>query len=281
MSTLATSDPVGPDAMTATEARETVALIRASLDHTRELILELHDRKGWQALGHPSWRRCVEVEFGQHRTALYKQIEAAKVAKEIEASDVENFDTEPLPDSHLRALSPLPAEDRVSVYREASAEAGGKPTAAQVKAVVERKLSPSAEACEVEVEPGSSDGEPEPFSAQEARDAFAELLAVQESVTAIVREHGYNPHLPVVRQAQARLRRAIDAFDAMLPGQPVDDLGPPYVVAYGGDVYVADDSDGRWCKAYLLNFDTSLEMKMRNRSDKSGVRVGQPPSSDS
>src|SRR4051812_9262733 len=124
--------------MTAREARALANKIKQHIDDARDLLLELYESRGWRSLGYKSWKQCVEIEFGQARSSLHYQLEAAKVAKEIEATGVQNLNTAEIPDSHLRVLAPVPNERRVEVYREAVQESGGKPTAAKVQEVADR-----------------------------------------------------------------------------------------------------------------------------------------------
>ena len=50
--------------MTLDEARETDRLIKRHINTTRYLLLDMRDRKGWQALGYASFKEYGEKELG-------------------------------------------------------------------------------------------------------------------------------------------------------------------------------------------------------------------------
>lgn len=121
--------------MSADEAREYVTAIRQHLNSARALLLDLYERKGWQALGYDSWRACVVAEFGESQRHLYRQLEAAQVEHVI----CPNGQIGAIPESHLRPLAPY--KDDPEFVRETWEEAkrtapDGKLTAAHVENVV-------------------------------------------------------------------------------------------------------------------------------------------------
>lgn len=151
--------------MTQPEARECADQIREHFTEAKILILELHDRNGWKALGYKSWTECVRGEFADScYRAVQKQLEAARVATEIEdacnwkkfpvvesdkvlgdtklINDSEcEIDPSKIPDSHLIALGKLPSEERIPAYKEAEAGTSKeKPTTAEVQKVVNKRL---------------------------------------------------------------------------------------------------------------------------------------------
>ena len=87
--------------MTEEEARTCVEQINQNLANVRALLLELHEREGWRALGYDSWSQCVQAEFGdRHRSYLYRQLDAAR----IEAGS-DRIGVGDLPESHLRVIA--------------------------------------------------------------------------------------------------------------------------------------------------------------------------------
>jgi hypothetical protein len=123
---------VGP--MTESEARSCCDRINRGLDHVRALVLDLHDREGWKALGYGSWGACVVAEFDQSKSSLYRQLEAGRIEREV-APDVP---IGTIPEAQLRPLARLPEGERKPAYDEAVATApNGKLTAAHVEAVVD------------------------------------------------------------------------------------------------------------------------------------------------
>lgn len=107
--------------MTVTEARTCAAKIRAGLEGTRALVLDLYQREGWRALGYRSWRDCVTTEFGQSQSYLYRQLAAAKVDANLSPFGE-------IPESHARQLAHLPPERQQEVYEQATR--GGQKTTA-------------------------------------------------------------------------------------------------------------------------------------------------------
>lgn len=90
--------------MTAEEAREAVEQINTGAIFIRGKLLEIHRRKGWEALGYESWKEFAEGEFQSHRDTLYKMVEAAETEIRLIESGAEVskiFDT---PDSQLRVI---------------------------------------------------------------------------------------------------------------------------------------------------------------------------------
>lgn len=136
---VATIDAPSVRLMTADEARACVAQIRAGLENVRLLLLDLHEREGWRALGYDSWRACAAAEFSLTQSRAYQLLDAAKVDR-ILSTFVENG---PMPETHARELAPLKDDpDAVrQVYAEVRDAAGGRPTQRDVRAGVDRLLS--------------------------------------------------------------------------------------------------------------------------------------------
>jgi hypothetical protein len=84
------------------EARECVDQINANMTNIRALVLDLHDRKGWEALGYVNWRECVTKEFQSSQAYLYRQLEAAQTEKVISPMGEKE-----IPERQLRPLTKL------------------------------------------------------------------------------------------------------------------------------------------------------------------------------
>lgn len=120
--------------MTHFEAKECVTKINQGLSNVRALILDLYERRGWEALGYKSWKDCVGKEFKQYsQSYLYYQKNAALIERNI-STKVENV--EPIPETHLRPLTSLEPEQQIEAWAEAqeTAPASGI-TASHVEAV--------------------------------------------------------------------------------------------------------------------------------------------------
>lgn len=212
------------------------AKIRQSMTSARDLLLELYEGRGWEALGYKSWRECATAEFGEHQRTLYKQLEAAKVARELDASQdglsVGEFGNKStpanaisvsVPDSQLVALAKAPEGTRAEVLEVATGAAGGCPTAEIVRAAVEAKnADPEASAEQlveavraavaVKAEPTSRVAEEEvakPVAAEpDAADEDGE--APEEVIQAVREEH-----------AEAAAKRDELTDDEWLAGLPL------------------------------------------------------------
>lgn len=108
--------------MTAAEAEQVCGRIDRNLSEARALLVELHDREGWKALGFESWRECVVARFAQHQSYLYRQLQAGQLEQDLD------LPIGTLPESHARELAKVPAEKRAEVL-EAVSPNGEKTTA--------------------------------------------------------------------------------------------------------------------------------------------------------
>ncbi len=123
--------------MTVFEARECVKQINENIHNVRALLLDLYERKGWEALGYESWRACAVGEFKGKENYLYKQLAAAKAEKNI-CTMVQN--SEPIPERVLRPLTSIPPEEQREIYQEAQETApDGKVTAKHIEEIIKQK----------------------------------------------------------------------------------------------------------------------------------------------
>ena len=97
--------------MTEPEARRCVIRINEHVQNALDLVLELRDRKGWKALGYPSWIDCAVAEFGKSKSRVYQLVQAAQIQLELHPFST---NVESLPEAHLRPLAALdtPEEKR-------------------------------------------------------------------------------------------------------------------------------------------------------------------------
>lgn len=132
--TLTTTD------MTKREARACVNKINSGIESVRGLILDLHERKGWSALGYSSWRECVSTEFPHSERHLYRELTAAKVDRVLT-----NWSKEPVhvPEGHARELAKLREPDAIAeAWKEAASSAPeGAVTAKHVAAAVAKRIA--------------------------------------------------------------------------------------------------------------------------------------------
>ena len=123
------------------EAREVVDQINSNMNNVRYLVLDLYERKGWEALGYASWRDCVTKEFQQSQRHLYEQLEAAQTEKNICAT------AQNIPERQLRPLAKLrdnPDQQREAWQKAVETAPEGKVTAAHVSKVVKEMTGTKA-----------------------------------------------------------------------------------------------------------------------------------------
>lgn len=102
--------------MSAEEARSVVTRIKTNLHTTRALLLDLHRREGWRALGYKSWRDCILKEFSDtSQTHLYRELAAAEVELNISPTGEVGW----MPETHARELTGLSPELQALVYEQA------------------------------------------------------------------------------------------------------------------------------------------------------------------
>jgi hypothetical protein len=106
--------------------------------------LELYERDGWKALGYDSWQDCVVKEFGKSKSYLYRQLAAAKVELLICPSS----QVGEIREAKLRPLSPLPDEEKLRVWDQATVGGMISPSTARVTELANKALdglSPEAQ----------------------------------------------------------------------------------------------------------------------------------------
>lgn len=106
--------------MTLEEARETDRLIKRHINHTRYLLLDMRDRKGWKALGYESFVEYGKKSLGYDKSHIYELADAGEIGLQVGFSAIaENQPKE----THLRPLKAVPEEDRKAIWDEATRKA--------------------------------------------------------------------------------------------------------------------------------------------------------------
>ncbi len=139
--------------MSEQEAWECVSAIKENMESLRFMLLELHRRRGWEALGYDSWDDCATQEFGRSRSYVFKLLAAAQVEESL-GSLVKSpiGDSVDIPVSQLTKLAKLPPDQQVEGLLRANeiAQAQGKKrnavhVAQAVKLVKQKSELPLAE----------------------------------------------------------------------------------------------------------------------------------------
>lgn len=125
--------------MSESEARECVERIKAGLEDVAAQLAQLHECRGWEALGYRTWGECIKHEFQMSRVHAHRLITAHKI-EQVLALPIGNI--ERLPETHARELTPLldePERMRAAVV-DAAEQGHGKPTAEHIHDAVDRQL---------------------------------------------------------------------------------------------------------------------------------------------
>lgn len=126
------SQPFDQRSMSCEEAREIIDAIKGNADSLRLMLLELHRRRGWEALGYTSFIECAKAEFLAGRAYIYRLVQSAEVEINLERffskSTIVDFEIRSLPVTQLTELAKLPPEKQVEglLKAEENAKAEGK-----------------------------------------------------------------------------------------------------------------------------------------------------------
>lgn len=140
-----------PDNMTREEAVATTAEINGLLEDAGRKLYDLHERKGWQAMGYASFAAYVAGELKISRRAAYHKIHHMKIVLELESVNPgsQEIPTEKETRGHASAADFLAHQER---KREERAAAGAVP-------VTDTFPDPAQQ----EREPGPTAADSEPF----------------------------------------------------------------------------------------------------------------------
>lgn len=155
--------------MTAFEARECITKINTGINNVRQLVLDLHDRDGWLAMGYENWTQCVKEEFRQAERYIFYQFKAAQIEQNV--SDCTTVQFGNIPERQLRPLARLEPEKQKEAWQKAVETAPeGKVTAAHVYKIVKDMNEPHKEPVKSKLNQPVIHQEPISKSFQEAFD---------------------------------------------------------------------------------------------------------------
>ncbi len=115
--------------MTPTEARAKHEQLKSIHHLARALLLEMRDRKGWQALGFVSFEAYGEQEWNYSQSYIYRLSKAEEIQATLSPIGE-------IPETHLRPLGAVPEAERQAIFDEANrkAEAAGQARTAKMVA---------------------------------------------------------------------------------------------------------------------------------------------------
>jgi hypothetical protein len=123
---------------------ETIARGLQTFTEVGQALARIKAQKLYRA-SHDSFEAYCKERWGFARAHAYRLINAAKVAENV--SPIGDIPKE----SQARELARLPAAQQQDAWQEAIEQTDGKPTAAVVREIVERRLEPTPEPIEPEV----------------------------------------------------------------------------------------------------------------------------------
>ncbi|MCI0731818.1 MAG: hypothetical protein L0332_34560 [Chloroflexi bacterium] len=165
---------VARPAMTFEEARAWDAEVGKIGNRLRVLLDEGYRREAWRALGFTNWSNCLSALAEKHGFTE-RRLWQLHQANEIQAALTEKISVDGMiPDSHLRPLAQIPAEQRPEAWeRIVETAKDGNVTAAHAQAVVNEIRSPAGP---VVATPNGGDGSSEPATHVCAEDGCGEVL---------------------------------------------------------------------------------------------------------
>ncbi len=136
---------IADSSMTAEEARRCIDEIKTYLNSVRVLLLNLDERRGWEALGYKSIRQCLKAELqgklGKSVSQLYRELAAGKIEREL-SHRCDSIGS--IPERHLEPLTKLPPEQWRDTWEEINKTAPESGvTRRHVQSVVSRRLENS------------------------------------------------------------------------------------------------------------------------------------------
>lgn len=128
--------------MSEAEARQHIETIKSRFDDITALLLDLDDRRGWEALGYKSMHQMIQAELKGHLnrsvSQIYRKLSEAKIRRKLSHACEK---IEEIPARQLEPLGKLPPEEWQETWEEINLTApDGEVTREHVQVVVSRRL---------------------------------------------------------------------------------------------------------------------------------------------
>ncbi len=209
------------------DARAFVESIKNRLGDIRKMLIELHDGRGFEALGYQSWDELVKKEFTWwSKGYVNRQLSAGKIEQKLFPTPTGGnkkpigtlpppVGVDPIPESHLRPLTSLPEDQKLAAYTDAKdeADAAGEPlTAAAVKAKADLYKADNEPYVEPDEEEEPEEEDPEPTVEELMAASNKALESLAREITAMHKRAGEldTPHVDEERLGilQSQLKTA-------------------------------------------------------------------------
>jgi hypothetical protein len=119
------------------DARKLTEEVKADAQALWAKLLELYEGQAHKALGYSSWGDYWTEEFGGSKSRGFQMLEAGRVLKALEAHST--IVESPANEGVARELAGLGDEEKAAAWEEAVQKHGDKPTAKQVREVVQSR----------------------------------------------------------------------------------------------------------------------------------------------
>lgn len=128
--------------MSEAEAQQHIETIKLRFDDITALLLELDNRRGWEALGYKSMHQMIQAELKDHLnksvSQIYRKLFEAKIRQKLSHA-CENIEV--IPARQLEPLGKLPPEQWQDTWEEVTSTApNGKVSREYVQTVVSRRM---------------------------------------------------------------------------------------------------------------------------------------------
>ena len=125
--------------MTAAQAQQCVEAIKNHAVSLRTLLVELDDRRGWEALGYSSMTACMVAEFKNSKPVLIRELKVGRIEKHHLQVPIGTY-----LESQLRSLSKLePTQYKLAIAKAYKIAGSDKLKAVHVTKAVTEILNPT------------------------------------------------------------------------------------------------------------------------------------------
>lgn len=125
--------------MTAAQAQRCVEAIKNHAVSLRTLLVELDDRRGWEALGYSSMTACMVTEFKNSKPVLIRELKVGRIEKHHLQVPIGTY-----LESQLRSLSKLePTQYKLAIEKAHKIAGSDKVSAVHVAKAVTEILNPT------------------------------------------------------------------------------------------------------------------------------------------
>ncbi len=209
------TEPINITPMSREEARECITAIKGNLESLRLMLLEIHRRKGWEALGYNSWEDCAIVEFGKSRSYVFQLLTAAQVEVNLTSNAKSTIvDLDDIPVSQLTVLAKLPPEQQAQglLLAEEIAQASGKKRNAIHVAQAVKEIKPGRPS---KKRTKTKDDEQQPADVDDAPNIPASLSQSSEELPGEVNTDHNHTFQPISTDVEQNYKNFVNSIESL------------------------------------------------------------------